>query len=57
MPGKKGKKNVGSNIREFTKGPTFKKTAKKKGRKRALRQAVAVGISQAGLSRKKKKKR
>jgi hypothetical protein len=57
MPGKKGKKNVGSNIREFTKGPTFKKTAAKKGRKRALKQAVAVGLRQAGVARKKAKKK
>jgi len=56
MPGRKGKKNVGSNIREFTKGKTFKKTAKKKGRKRALKQAIAVGLRQAGVSRKKKKR-
>jgi hypothetical protein len=57
MPGRKGKKNVGRNIREFTKGPTFKKTAKKKGRKRALKQAIAVGMRQAGVARKRKKKR
>jgi hypothetical protein len=57
MPGKKGKKNVGANISEFTKGPTFKKTAKKKGRKRALKQAVAVGLRQAGVARKKAKKK
>jgi hypothetical protein len=57
MPGKKGKKNVGANIREFTKGPTFKKTAAKKGRKRALKQAVAVGMRQAGVAKKKAKKK
>ena len=55
MPGRSGKANVGRNIREFTKGKTFKKTAKKKGRKRALRQAIAVGLRQAGVPRKKKK--
>jgi hypothetical protein len=56
MPGLKGKKNVSRNIREFTKGKTFKKTARKKGRKTALKQAVAVGMRQAGVARKKKKK-
>jgi hypothetical protein len=57
MPGRKGAKNVGSNIREFTKGKTFKKTARKKGRKRALKQAIAVGLRQAGVPRKKAKKK
>lgn len=55
MPGRKGAKNVGSNIREFTKGKTFKKTAKKFGKKRAIKQAIAVGYAQA--RRKKKKTR
>jgi hypothetical protein len=57
MPGRRGKKNVGRNIREFTKGSTFKKTAEKKGRKRALKQAVAVGLRQAGVARKKARKK
>lgn len=57
MPGRKGKKNVSRNISEFTKGPTFKKTARKKGRKRALRQAVAVGLRESGIPRKKAKKK
>jgi hypothetical protein len=57
MPGRRGKKNVGRNISEFTKGKTFKKTAAKKGRKRALKQAVAVGLRQAGVPRKKAKKK
>jgi hypothetical protein len=56
MPGRKGAKNVGSNIREFHKGKTFKKTAKKFGKKRANRQAVAVGLREAGVARKRKKK-
>jgi hypothetical protein len=57
MPGLRGKKNVGRNIREFTKGKTFKKTAAKKGRKRALRQAIAVGLRQSGVPRKKARKK
>lgn len=55
MPGRKGAKNVGSNIREFHKGKTYAKTRRKHGKKVADRQAVAVGFSEAGLSRKKKK--
>lgn len=57
MPGRKGAKNVGSNIREFTKGKTFKKTAKKFGKKKALKQAVAVGMRQAGVRKKKAAKK
>jgi hypothetical protein len=57
VPGKKGAKNVGSNIREFHKGPTFKKTARKFGKKRANKQAVAVGLREAGVPKKKAKKK
>lgn len=57
MPGRKGAKNVGRNIKEFTKGKTFKKTARKFGRKRALKQAVAVGMRQAGVGRKRRSKK
>jgi hypothetical protein len=57
MPGRKGAKNVGRNIKEFHKGKTYKKTAKKFGKKKANRQAIAVGLRQAGVPRKKAKKR
>ena len=47
MPLIKGtnKKTMGKNISEFVKGKTFRKTSKKFGRKRALKQAVAVAYS------------
>ena len=57
MPGRKGAKNVGSNIREFHKGKTFKKTAKKFGKAKANKQAIAVGMRQAGVRKKKAKKK
>jgi hypothetical protein len=56
MPGRKGARNVGRNISEFHKGPTYQRTKRKFGKKRADRQAIAVGFSEAGQSRKKKKK-
>lgn len=55
MPGRKGAKNVGSNIKEFHKGKTYARTRRKFGKKVADKQAVAVGFSEAGQSRKKKK--
>ena len=55
MPGRKGAKNVGSNIREVHKGKTYARTKAKFGKKKADKQAVAIGFSEAGLSRKKKK--
>lgn len=47
MPLKKGtsKKVVSKNIKEFAKGKTFAKTAKKFGKKKALKQAIAVSLS------------
>ncbi len=53
MPLKKGssKKTISSNIKEFHKGATFMHTAKKFGKAKANKQAVAVAMSQA---RKKK---
>jgi hypothetical protein len=57
MPGRKGAKNVGRNIKEFRKGKTFKKTARKFGKKRATKQAIAVGLRQAGVAKKKAKKK
>lgn len=55
MPGRKGAKNVGANIRETHKGKTYQRTKAKFGKKKADRQAIAIGFSEAGLSRKKKK--
>ena len=53
-PLKKGKKNVGANIRELHKGETYARTKKKYGKKKANEQAVAIALDTA---RKKKKKR
>lgn len=53
---KKGKKQVGKNIREFRKGATFRRTKRKFGAKKAQKQAIAVAMKAAGVSRKKKKK-
>ena len=55
MPGKKGAKNVGRNIKEFHTGKTYERTKRKFGKRVADKQAVAVGMSEAGVSRKKKK--
>jgi hypothetical protein len=55
MPLRKGKKNVGSNIKEFHKGPTYLRTKKKLGKKTADKQAVAASMSAAGVGKKKKK--
>ena len=57
MPGRKGAANVGSNIREAHKGKTYKKTAKKFGKKKADKQAIAIGLSEAGVSKKKSRKK
>lgn len=55
MPGLKGAKNVGRNIREVHKGKTYARTKKKFGKKKADRQAIAIAMSEAGVSRKKRK--
>lgn len=55
MPGRKGASAVAGNIREFHKGKTYQRTKAKFGKKRADKQAVAVGFAEAGRSRKKKK--
>ena len=57
MPLKKGtsKKTVSKNISEFHKGKTFAKTAKKFGKAKANKQAVAVALSTARKSKGKKK--
>lgn len=46
MPLKRGKSNktVSSNISELHKGPQFKKTARKHGKKTADKQAVAIAL-------------
>lgn len=56
MPLRKGKKNVGRNIKEFSKGKTFARTKKKFGKAKARKQAIAVALSVAG-KRKSKRKR
>ena len=52
MPLKKGKskKVVSSNIKELHKGSTYQKTAKKFGKSKANKQAVAIALDKAGLS-------
>ena len=57
MPLKKGKskKVVSENISELHKGKTFSKTAKKFGKDKANKQAVAIALDKAGKSKKKKK--
>jgi len=49
MPLKKGssRKTISKNIREFHAGKTFAKTARKFGKSRANKQAVAVALSTA----------
>jgi aminoglycoside phosphotransferase family enzyme len=54
----KSKKAVSKNISEFHKGKTFAKTAKKFGKDKANKQAVAVALNTAkktGAQKKKKK--
>ena len=53
MPLKAGKsrKVISENIKEFHGGKTYKKTARKFGKKAADRQAVAVALKSAGKSR------
>lgn len=59
MPLKKGRsqKTISSNIKELHGGETYRKTRQKSGKKKADKQAVAIAMSEAGLSRKKKKKK
>ena len=58
MPLKKGKskKTISKNISEFHKGKTFAKTAKKFGKDKANKQAVAVALSTARKSKTNAKK-
>jgi Family of unknown function (DUF6496) len=53
MPLKRGssKKTISSNISEFHKGKTFAHTAKKFGKAKANKQAIAVAFSQARKSK------
>lgn len=44
-----------ANIREFHTGKTYARTARKYGKAAANRQAIAVGLRAAGISRKKKR--
>lgn len=48
-------KSIGGDIKEFHKGKTYAKTAKKFGKKRANKQAIAVAFAQKRRSAKKKK--
>lgn len=56
MPGRRGAKNVGKNIREFKTGRTYARTKRKFGAARARKQAIAVALRQAGVSRKRKRR-
>ncbi len=58
MPLSKGrsKKTISKNISEFHTGKTYAHTKAKFGKAKADRQAVAVAMSEAGKSRKKKRK-
>lgn len=56
MPGLKGAKNVGRNIKEVHKGKTYARTKAKFGKAKADKQAIAIGMSEAGVGRKKKKR-
>ena len=53
MPLKKGrsKSTLESNIKEFHKGRTYAKTARKFGKKKANKQAVAVAFAQRRRSK------
>lgn len=57
MPLKKGrsKKVISENISEFHGGKTYEKTKKKFGKKKADKQAIAVAMSKAGKSNRKKR--
>lgn len=58
MPMKKGRSNavVSENIREFHGGKTYAQTARKYGKKRADKQAVAAALNAAGRSSPRKRK-
>ena len=50
----KSKKAVSKNIKEFSKGKTFKKTSKKYGKEKAIKQAIAVALETQRRSKNKK---
>ena len=58
MPNKlkkgKSKKTMDANFHELRHGETFRATSKKKGKKKAQKQMVAIVLDKAGLSRKPK---
>jgi hypothetical protein len=47
MPLKKGKKNIGTNIKELHKGPRYAANKKKFGKKKADKIAIAAAINVA----------
>ncbi len=55
MPLKTGKsqKTISSNISELHKGKTYAKTAKKFGKNKAQKQAIAIAMSKAKKSKRK----
>lgn len=58
MPLLKGKKNRKRNFHELRHGKTFQRTAKKFGKKKALKQMVAIELSnERKSSRKRRAKR
>jgi len=50
----KSKKTISENISELHKGKTFAKTAKKFGKKKADKQAIAIALEQARKSKGKR---
>jgi hypothetical protein len=59
MPLKRGssRETISENIREFRKGATFRRTKSKFGKERAEAQAIAVALSQARRSKRRRAKR
>lgn len=55
MPLKKGKKNRSKNFHELRHGKTFAHTAKKFGKKRAVKQMIAIELSNERKSGKRKR--
>ena len=54
MPAKKGPKKVATVMREYRKG-TLRSGSKKGPKVKSRKQAVAIAMSEAGMSRKRKK--
>jgi hypothetical protein len=57
LPKGKGKKAVAARFSEFRHGKTFAKTARKYGKKRALKQLQAVALGGRGKKRKTRRRR